>query len=135
MYPVRRLVTVGWLAGGRQVRYVGVECCRTPARGKCGGTVGIAEEDDVCAELLPPRPRQQGWSASDCAAVATTGPAAPLRPRRHSGRPSGARTAVTPRPPWRHGRPGDTRSTSSCRAVHCQAGITVGHEDLRVVKT
>ena len=62
---------------------------------------------DAGAELLPPRPRQRGWSASDCVAVATTGPAAPLRPRRRSERPSGARTAVTLRLPWRHGRPGD----------------------------
>ena len=45
MYPVTRLVTVGWLARRRQVRCVGVECCRTSARGQARRHGRVAEED------------------------------------------------------------------------------------------
>ena len=78
-----------------------------------------------------------GVCLGQCAA-ARTGPAAPLRPRRGSGRPSGARTAVRPRLPWRHGRPPSPITDTvdqQLAAVDGQTGITVGHEDLRVVKT
>jgi hypothetical protein len=91
----------------------------------------------ACAELLPPRPRRPGWSASDYAAVATTGPAAPLRPRRHSGRSSGAPTAVTPRLLLRHGQPDDPMTPDQPAADgHALSSRHYGgHEDLRVVKT
>ena len=50
MYPVSRLVTVGWLVGGRRVRCVGVECCSYAvivSRASSRGVVVEAVEEPV----------------------------------------------------------------------------------------